>query len=164
MIWWTLALFLAGMVLIIVEFLLPGGILGGIGAVLLVISTVVGVRAFPEAALFIIIGEMVGAVVCIVIGLFLLTKTKAGKAIALDQSQRIEDGYVNLPSEEGLIGMTGVVLAALRPAGTITVGERRIDAVSDGVFIEKGAPVRILEVHGNRVVVEREEPGGTDAA
>jgi len=154
---WLLLLFLAGMVLIIAEFLLPGGVLGAIGAIMLIISTIVGVRAYPGAAMYIIVGELMGAFLCVLAGFFVLTKTKAGKAIALSDAQRVEDGYVNLPSEEALVGAYGTVLAALRPAGTITVGDRRIDAVSDGVFIEKGARIRIIEVHGNRVLVERDE-------
>jgi membrane-bound ClpP family serine protease len=28
-----------------------------------------------------------------------------------------------------------------------------VDVVADGAFIEKGGPVKILEVHGNHVIV-----------
>ncbi len=157
MIVWIWLLFLAGMVLIIAEFLLPGGVLGGIGAIMLIVSTVAGVRAYPEAAMLIIVGELLGAFLCVLAGLFLLTKTKAGKAIALEKVQLAEEGYVNMPSETSLVGSHGTVFTALRPAGTIMVDGRRIDAVSDGVFLDEGARVRIIEVNGNRVLVEADE-------
>jgi membrane-bound serine protease (ClpP class) len=34
------------------------------------------------------------------------------------------------------------------------VNGKRVDAVSDGSFIDKGARVRVIEVQGARVVVE----------
>ncbi|MCC6486790.1 MAG: NfeD family protein, partial [Candidatus Hydrogenedentes bacterium] len=43
---------------------------------------------------------------------------------------------------------------ALRPAGTIVVNGKRVSAVSTGDFISEGTAVRVVEAHGNRVVVE----------
>jgi membrane-bound ClpP family serine protease len=68
-----------------------------------------------------------------------------------------EDGYTNAITDGSLVGRTAVVLTALRPAGTVQLDGRRIDAVSNGMFIDKDAEVRIVEVHGNRVVVESTE-------
>jgi membrane-bound serine protease (ClpP class) len=42
----------------------------------------------------------------------------------------------------------------LRPAGSIMVGNKRIDAVSNGIFIDAGKTVRVVEVEGHRVVCE----------
>ncbi len=52
------------------------------------------------------------------------------------------------------VGARGRALSPLRPAGTIQVGEFRIDAVSDGAFIPPGAPVEIVHIVGNRVTVK----------
>jgi membrane-bound serine protease (ClpP class) len=35
----------------------------------------------------------------------------------------------------------------------VTIDGRKVDAVSEGMPIEAGCRVRVLEVHGNRVVV-----------
>ena len=53
-----------------------------------------------------------------------------------------------------LVGVEGVTVTPLRPAGTMLVGEDRIDVVADGEFLAKGATVRVVEVEGTRVVVE----------
>jgi membrane-bound serine protease (ClpP class) len=49
------------------------------------------------------------------------------------------------------------VVTPLRPAGTVEFGTERLQAVSEGAFIEAGAVVRVIEVHGNRIVVEQAE-------
>ena len=45
----------------------------------------------------------------------------------------------------------------LRPAGKAEFGERVIDVVTEGDYIEKGSKVKILAIKGNRVVVVAEE-------
>lgn len=52
-----------------------------------------------------------------------------------------------------LVGRIAVAATALRPAGVIEIDERRVDAVTEGGFVEQGSRVRIREVTGNRVVV-----------
>ncbi len=158
---WVLFFFVAGMALIMLEFILPGGVIGVAGVIMLVISGGIGVTLYPDFAPLIIVAEVLGAAVSIGLGIFLISKTAVGQAMVAKGEQRTEDGYVNVVTDTTLIGMQGTVLTALRPAGTIEVGEKRLDAVSDGAFIEKGATVLITEVHGNRVVVERPEETDT---
>lgn len=154
MFWLCLGLFIAGIVLILAEFLLPGGILGVLGGLLIITSAGVGIYTFPEMSLFIVTGQLVLGTVIIVLGLILISKTGAGRGLTLSGAFTEEEGYVNFPSNTSLVGSRGIVLTALRPSGTIEIGDERIDAVSNGSFIEKGIEVRVLEVHGNRVVVE----------
>ena len=39
-------------------------------------------------------------------------------------------------------------------AGTVDLDGERVDVVTEGEFIDRGARVRVVEVEGNRVVVE----------
>ncbi len=152
---WVLLCFFAGMVLVLVEFLLPGMVLGTIGAGLLVLSGVLGVSAYPGYALYIITGELIGAALSIILGLLILTRTRALRGrLTQSMSQKQEHGYVSAQSDLSLVGREAEVITALRPAGTIRVDDRRIDAVSDGTFIEEHRSVRIREVCGSRVVVD----------
>ena len=52
-----------------------------------------------------------------------------------------------------LIGEQGMTSTPLVPAGKVRIGHKLIDVVSDGDMIEKGIPVVVAEVKGNRVVV-----------
>jgi membrane-bound serine protease (ClpP class) len=151
---WCLLLFVLGVSLIIAEFFLPGGVCGIAGVALLIGSTGMGINAYPEYALFIIIGELAGACAGVGIGLYGLARTRLGQAFFLSTTHDTAEGFVNIDHESVAVGAAGVVLTALRPSGTIEVEGKRIDAVSDGDLIEEGAAVRVVEVHGNRVVVE----------
>lgn len=154
---WPLLLFFLGITLIVLEFVLPGIICGIGGAILLCISAAMGIAAYPDYTFMIIMGEIMGAALGIGAGLIVLSRTSGATGLALGTSLSEESGYVNLPTNTALVGRVGMVMTALRPSGTIIVDDERHDAVSDGDFIDEGQIVRVLEVHGNRVVVERSE-------
>jgi membrane-bound serine protease (ClpP class) len=59
-------------------------------------------------------------------------------------------------AEQVTIGDLGTAATFLRPAGKAQFGERAIDVVTEGDFIEKGAKVKILAIKGNRVVVSKD--------
>ena len=65
-------------------------------------------------------------------------------------------GYVSAKPQDDLVGKTGKTITDLRPAGTAWIEGRPVDVVSEGVFLEKGKTVRVLEVQGMRVVVRWE--------
>ncbi len=69
-------------------------------------------------------------------------------------------GY-HADSHEGepLLGKVGRSLTDLRPAGVIELEGRRLDVITSGDYIARGAQVKVIEIKGNRVVVERLETG-----
>ncbi len=154
MIFWVMLFFVSGMALVFAEFFLPGLILGTIGFILVIISAILGVYAYPNYAVFIIVGQLIGVAGCVALGFWILTRTRASKLLVQKHSQQAEAGYVSAPSDTSLLGREGFVLTALRPSGTIQVDDKRVDAVSDGIFIENKKRVRVTQVHGSRVVVE----------
>ncbi|MEW6426667.1 MAG: NfeD family protein [Thermodesulfobacteriota bacterium] len=52
-------------------------------------------------------------------------------------------------------GLAGILLTDLRPAGKMAVGDDSFDVSSEGEFLEKGTPVVVSEIRGNRIVVRR---------
>jgi len=156
-IFWTIVLFIAGMALILAEFIVPGVVCGALGAILVLVSGGIGCYTYPDYAWMIILGEFVGVVLSIMFGIYLLSHSRTGKRLILQDSQQADSGWVASDSDESLLGAVGEAFTALRPAGTIVVNKKRLDAVSDASFIEKGAAIRVIEVHGSRIVVERAE-------
>ena len=51
------------------------------------------------------------------------------------------------------MGKKAITYTDLRPSGIILYNHERIDAVSEGSFINKDSEVTIIEVEGTRVVV-----------
>ena len=55
------------------------------------------------------------------------------------------------------IGMEGVAATSLRPAGQVEIGGTRLNAASNGDFIEKGAPVLVTGMEGDHYVIRRKD-------
>ncbi len=58
-----------------------------------------------------------------------------------------------------LQGQTGTATTPLRPSGKARFGDQVVQVVSDGTAISAGDPVRVVEVHASKVVVEPMETG-----
>lgn len=52
------------------------------------------------------------------------------------------------------VGDAGTALTTLRPSGRATIAGHAIDVVTPGQWIEPNTPVRVIEVQGNRIVVD----------
>lgn len=52
------------------------------------------------------------------------------------------------------VGDAGQVVSTLRPTGKAKFGDAIVDVVAEAEFLDKGAKVEIIEIHGNRVVVK----------
>ena len=52
-----------------------------------------------------------------------------------------------------LVGKVGKAKSLMLPSGAIVIDGRVIDAVSEGMAIEAGQSVKVVEVRANRVVV-----------
>ena len=59
------------------------------------------------------------------------------------------------PYVESWMNKEGITVTALRPGGTIEAEGTRLNAASDGDFIEKGAAVIITGSEGDHLVVRR---------
>jgi membrane-bound serine protease (ClpP class) len=77
---------------------------------------------------------------------------EAGDSSGQNESTNVSDEPMAAPVAVGQVGRT---LTPLRPAGMTDFSGRRVDTVSEGVMIEPGERVQVVEVQGNRVVVRR---------
>lgn len=152
--WLVILLFVAGLALIFAELLLPGAVLGILGGILVVASAITGWVKFPEHGLMIVGGEFAGVVLGIGAGFYVLSATGVRNLLVMNERQDKNRGYASPSEDEALLGKHAEVQTALRPAGSILYEGRRIDAVSDGTFIDAGTVIEIIEVEGHRVVCE----------
>jgi membrane-bound serine protease (ClpP class) len=76
--------------------------------------------------------------------------------LAIGSSQVEAAKNVSGDEFQKLLGATGVAFTDLRPGGTAMIGERKVDVVAQGAYIDQGAKIKVLKVEGTKVVVERE--------
>ena len=62
---------------------------------------------------------------------------------------------VSLEAQGAKTGDIGMALTFLRPSGKAEIKNEIFDVITEGEFIEKGTPVKVLEIKGNRIIVSR---------
>lgn len=153
----TLILFIAGIVLIFLEFFLPGAIAGTLGIAALVGSLFLAGENTFQMAISIIISIFFSTVL-----FFLLIKVFHKKMVLFNRmvlfdSARKEDGYVSNANRSDLLGREGVALTVLRPSGTAIFNSERIAVVSEGSYIPQDSRILVVKVEGARIVVREME-------
>ncbi|MGE7272211.1 NfeD family protein [Brevibacillus panacihumi] len=155
--WLHIGLFLLGILLMILEIFLPGGIVGAIGFISIVSGLVMAAYDTEQGLASLGIAVLITAIVA-----FLLIKKYGLKGLLnrfiLGDEQSNERGYVAPKDQRDLVGKKGIALTPFRPAGVAKIEGTRVDAVSAGGFIQAGMPVVVVLVEGTRVVVQEEEP------
>jgi membrane-bound serine protease (ClpP class) len=149
----TLILFVIGIILIIAEFFLPGGIIGLIGFAAVLGSFFLAADNVVHMGISLIIALLISIIVSIYMIKVLGRKMSIFRKIILTDSTNTEKGYVSNVNRTDLIGEKGITLTQLRPAGKIMIADEIIDAVSEGAFIQKGQQVKVVKVEGSRIVV-----------
>ena len=125
-----------------------GGILGGI--------------ALISAA--VVAGSTYGVMWGVVVFLFSAVLSFAGLLLGMKTSLIKKRFVLSTVQKQGqgtgaedlseLTGQKGTAITALRPAGAAKIADRRVDVISEGGYIETGAPIVVTLVEGPRVVVK----------
>lgn len=159
---WVALTFLLAVALIFLEFFIPGGVLGALGALALLTSMGLGFYFYSAGTgLAIVCGELFGAGVLLVGLMKAFPHTRIGRRMILQTELDTASGYVgSSASLEALVGQHGTAASDLRPAGIVRIQGSRVDAVADGVYVDSGQEIEVMEVDGNRVVVR---PAGRGA-
>ena len=148
----TLILFILGIILVVAEFFLPGGIAGLLGAVAIIGSIIMAGQNTVYMAVSVIIALFLAAVAIIIMIKVFGKRMKFFKKLILTDSTNTESGYVSNVNRLDLIGREGIALTDLRPSGTVVIDDERLDVVAEG-YIEAKTKVRIIKAEGSRIVV-----------
>lgn len=142
-------LLIVGVILLLLETVLPGMIAGIIGLSCLLAGVVVAYSRFGTSGGNI---ALIGTVV--VLGVGLLVWMKFFPESRLGRTIISESTVGNIDAEQPqLLHQTGTAFTNLRPSGTAVIDGRRVDVVTEGSMIAQGTPVRVVALEGIRVVV-----------
>ncbi|WHX89808.1 nodulation protein NfeD [Peribacillus simplex] len=153
----SLAMFIIGVILVLIEFFIPGGIIGLLGFTAIVGSLFLATDDPVHMTISLLIAVTVSILVFILLVKVFGKQMKFFRKMILTDATKTEQGYVSNPNRLDLLGVEGKALTDLRPSGTALVKEERVDVVTEGSFISKGSSIIIVKVEGSRVVV-REIP------
>ncbi len=146
-------LVLAGLLLLIVELFLPGGLLGIIGLLSIICAMGVGFVIFPSPwGFFSALGIIIFCSIAFILWIQLFPRSRLGNRIILSSSGA--DQKSSLPPAPDLIGQTGETVTALRPAGVAMFNGKRHDVLADGgQWLEAGRSVIIKKISDGHLIV-----------
>lgn len=154
---WAVVLMVLGCGVLVLEVFVPsGGVLGFLAAVIMVAAIVMAFRRDLTTGLAFILAALVVAPTAVGLAFRYWPRTPMGKAflgeILTDDDVKPDD------PRRGLVGRVGVAQSKMLPSGAILVDGQLIDAVSQGMAVDVGDAVAVVEVRANRVMVRKARP------
>jgi len=177
----AIGVFVLGLILVLLElFVFPGILVCGLLGVFCIIGSLIYSMVDPlnlnwdGSVNFSQLGVLLGGPVmnvliafagALVVALFLMRYMSSVPMIrwmVLEEAQR--DGpALNKPNSgtetSSLVGLDGVAATDLKPSGSATINDKRVDVISSGVFISAGTSIVVTKHEGSRVVVELDDSG-----
>ncbi len=158
-------LLLAGIGILTAEVFIPsGGLLGLVTFLTLIVSLMFAYRAWGTShpnvfwvfcsSLLVLVPSAVGT------AFYLLPRTSMGKQVLLEAplAEELTPFAKETRHLQDLIGQFGRTVSPLTPGGLVTVNGERMHAISEGLIVEPGQSVEVLQVQGARLLVRPADP------
>jgi membrane-bound serine protease (ClpP class) len=168
--WLEVLLFGAGLVSLLLEiFVFTGTAIFGLGGGLLIIASLVlasqtfvlphndyQFRQFRDTLLG-LAGVGVAVIIAALVMRRFLPRTALFGHMVLEPPSSTEMEHIAnreaMVDFSHLLGENGVTTTPLAPAGKARFGDELVACASRGEFVDRGVPVTVIEIHGNRIVV-----------
>jgi len=179
-----LVLFVLGIALLSLEmFVVPGFGVFGVSGLLLTLASLImashtysgmsATESFEESmgSLGSLAGAMVTVIaVAVALNRFLpaipfinrLILTPPGYAATGTEGPLLKPALLSGTAVAGAIsvGAFGIAASALRPSGKAMFGDKYLDVVSDGAYIDHGSAIEVIRIAGNRIIVRPADSSG----
>ena len=154
---WSIVLLVAGLLLVLLEVFVPsGGVIGflSVAAIVAAVVTAFYNRGLETGVVFLMI-TAVAVPIVLATAFRYWPQTPIGRRILLGvpTEEEVHPDTPQLRMLSKLVGKVGIAKSMMLPSGAVMVEGVTVDAVSEGDAIEAGQCVRVVQVHGNRVVV-----------
>lgn len=152
-------LLLLGLLFLLAEVFIPDfGIMGVLGIILFVAGIILTAETFVDVLVMLLILIVFVALVVVFV-VRSASKGRLSRTLVLKDSLSREKGFSGVEDMKVFLGREGTALTMLRPAGIGVFEGVRLDVVTKGAYIEKGTRIKIMEVVGRRIVVDKIEEG-----
>lgn len=154
---WNLAAtvcLIAGLLLMAYEMFTPGmGAPALLGGLCLLAAVILRSDSLATAAITLVVIVVPLIIAAAIVFRSFSKGALSNSPIVLKDAIQASSAALTAEEMQGLIGAEGECLTALRPAGNVDFSGRRLDVISEGGFIPKGARVRIVGVDGVKIMV-----------
>jgi membrane-bound ClpP family serine protease len=153
---WAVVLLLLSIGLVVMEAFIPSwGMLGVLATLCALGGIGLAFYSSPVHGAIVLAASLIAFPVVIYAAVKWWPNTPVGRRVLLraPTSEEVLPDTPQLRYLRQLVGKLGRAKTVMLPSGAVEIEGRTIDAVSEGMAIEKGQLVKVVEVRGNRVVV-----------
>lgn len=142
-----------GLLLIFLEFYLPGAIMAIMGSILLVAAIILFANTSGSGLAFLLflVGNCVAVYLVIRLAIWRIKSSSTSFGIYSDSSQV---GYVASTFDKTAVGKTGIVKTDLKPGGHVIVDGVVQQAISESGYITKGTEILVIGGQEESLIVK----------
>lgn len=142
-----------GLLLIYIEFFLPGGIAATVGGFSLLVSAVL----FAKDHNFVFTSSYVVFLILLVfgvckIGIWQFRRYRKSNTI---YSEMTQEGFKAAVFDEVLLGKVGICKSDLKPSGYIEILDKQYQALSQSGYLNKQTPIIVIGGEGGHLIVKK---------
>ena len=149
-----IGLLVAAFILVFCEVIIPGGILGIMAALCVILASwFAGAEYGAGIGILIFVGSSAAIAVVVFIEFKLLARTSIGSAFFLKSSVT---GHSNIaPAEVSITGKKGTSLTRLNPGGKVAIDGRLYEAHSQDGYIEANQPIQVVAQDNFKLIIKK---------
>lgn len=139
-----------GIILLVLEILvLPGLVAGIFGVILMVAGIFWTYESYGQKYGHI---ALVVTIIVATLSVYYSLKSKAWERFGL--SGKLEGKSVTTENLKVSEGDEVLAVSALRPSGTVMIGDQKAEAQTNGEFVDSGQTVIVIKILGNKLLVK----------
>jgi len=146
-----ITLILIGTAAILLELVLPGGIIGLLGSLCLIGAIIATFIDYGfNAGILVTLGILVATCISLYFWLKYFEKMPWIKPLILTETV---GGSSPTNKQFTLLDKAGETLTDLGPSGKALIDNEKLDVIAESGYIDKGTPVTVVEANGSKIVV-----------
>lgn len=154
-IYWSILFMGLGLFIVLMELFVPSaGILTLLASACFFASVVAGFFSSVTAGLSMLLLLLILLPLLLMAMIKIWPKTPIGRRILIEPSGTPDAVVPDWePGIQDLVGQLGIAQTKMLPSGIVIINGKKFDALSDGLPIDEGQPIRVVAVKNNRIVV-----------
>ncbi|MEC8209210.1 MAG: NfeD family protein [Verrucomicrobiota bacterium] len=149
-----IGLLVAAFILVFFEVILPGGILGTIAALCVILASwFAGAEYGAGVGILTFVGSGAAIAILVFIEFKFLERTSLGSAFFLKSSIT---GHSNIaPTEVSITGKKGIALTRLNPSGKVAIDGKSYEAHSQDGYIEANQAIEVVAQDNFKLIIKK---------
>ena len=150
----VISLIVAAIVLVFFEVILPGGILGTIAVLCVLLATWITAAQFGiSAAVLTFLGASIAISLLVFIEFKVLARTSLGRGFFL--KAKVTGRSNQAPGSADIVGREGLALTRLNPSGIVKVDGQSYQAQSLDGYVDSGDSIRVSSQDNFKLIIQK---------